>query len=63
MRLRQESKMQSLCLIAMSGYGCETYTEQARSARFDYHLLQPIELNQLIRHFDRASQDLDLPRS
>ena len=45
--LRQQVGMQSLCLIAVSGYGTEADKEQSLRAGFDYHLLKPIEIAQL----------------
>jgi CheY-like chemotaxis protein len=45
--LRQQSGMQSLCLIAVSGYGTEADKEQSRRAGFDFHLLKPIDLAHL----------------
>ena len=45
--LRQQTGMQSLCLIAVSGYGTDADREQSRRAGFDFHLLKPVDLSQL----------------
>jgi CheY-like chemotaxis protein len=47
-RLRQLPTMQSVCLIALSGYGQEADVERAKQVGFDQHLLKPVELKRLI---------------
>lgn len=42
-RLRQNPLLESMTLIALTGWGTEDDRRQARSAGFDYHLTKPID--------------------
>jgi CheY-like chemotaxis protein len=48
-QLRQRAKLQSVCLIALSGFGQAGDFEQTRAAGFDFHLIKPVNLNELQR--------------
>jgi CheY-like chemotaxis protein len=54
--LRQLCQMQSLCLIAVSGYGTEAYKEQSSRAGFDFHLLKPVSFAQLSAILQRRAE-------
>jgi two-component system CheB/CheR fusion protein len=45
--LRLLPRMQSACLIAVSGYGQEADMQRSQQAGFDRHLLKPVYLQQL----------------
>src|SRR6266404_723572 len=50
-RLRREPQTKDAWLIAMTGYGQDTDRSRSRKAGFDYHLVKPVnaeELEQLI---------------
>jgi CheY-like chemotaxis protein len=51
-RLRQEAALQNACLIALSGYGQAEDMERTRSAGFDFHLLKPVNSDELLRLLD-----------
>ena len=42
-RIRQQSRLNSVVLIAHSGYGQETDRQRAREAGFDDHLVKPAD--------------------
>jgi CheY-like chemotaxis protein len=48
-RLRQDFVLQSVCLIAISGYGQADDVARTRDAGFDFHLLKPVNFNELQR--------------
>jgi CheY-like chemotaxis protein len=47
-QLRQDANLQTVCLIALSGYGSQADREAARRAGFDYHFLKPVEPSKLL---------------
>ena len=51
-RLRQETALQNMCLIALSGYGQADDVARTRSAGFDFHLLKPVNFEDLLRLLD-----------
>jgi len=51
-KLRQEPTLQSLKLVALTGYGQESDRHRARVAGFDVHLVKPIDPGQLLRTLD-----------
>ncbi len=48
-KLRQEPTLQSLKLVALTGYGQDSDRHRARAAGFDEHLVKPIDPGQLLR--------------
>ncbi|HZH76430.1 MAG TPA: response regulator, partial [Archangium sp.] len=48
-KLRQEPTLQSLKLVALTGYGQDSDRHRARAAGFDVHLVKPIDPGQLLR--------------
>jgi CheY-like chemotaxis protein len=46
--LRQREKMQSVCMIALSGYGQIEDVNAARQAGFNHHLVKPADFDKLI---------------
>jgi CheY-like chemotaxis protein len=51
-RLRREPGFDSVCFIAMTGFGAYADRERARQAGFDHHMVKPIDhdaLSQLLR--------------
>ena len=46
-RMRASETLQSVRLVAITGYGQETDRERARSAGFAYHLVKPLEFSAL----------------
>jgi CheY-like chemotaxis protein len=46
-RLRQDPMLQSVRLIALTGYGQPTDTQKARDSGFDSHLVKPVHLESL----------------
>jgi two-component system CheB/CheR fusion protein len=52
-RLRSDSSLGDITLIAVTGYGQRADREAALTAGFDEHLVKPIKLDQLSRLFQR----------
>ena len=48
-RLRQRPGLESLRLLALTGYGQESDSERSRAAGFHEHLVKPLDLRQLDR--------------
>jgi CheY-like chemotaxis protein len=48
-QLRQNMALQNVCLIALSGYGQADDRERTRRAGFDFHLLKPVNFDELRR--------------
>ena len=48
-RIRQLPALQSLVLVAMTGYGEESDRERSRDAGFDHHLVKPTDLDALLK--------------
>jgi PAS domain S-box-containing protein len=46
-RMRQQPVLQSVVLVAMTGYGKESDRKRAQEAGFDHHLVKPAKLEQL----------------
>jgi len=51
-RLRQDGALQTMCLIALSGFGQADDRERTRSAGFDFHLLKPVNFEELLPLLD-----------
>ena len=48
-RLRQMPDLQNVCLIALSGYGQADDVARTRTAGFDFHLIKPVNFDELLR--------------
>jgi two-component system, sensor histidine kinase len=48
-QLRQNVELQSVCLIAVSGFGQADDLERTSHAGFDFHLVKPVNLEELLR--------------
>ena len=48
-RLRALPGMETLRIVAVTGYGDQSYRRRSRTAGFDRHLVKPIDLNVLER--------------
>ncbi len=48
-RLRALPGMEALRIVAVTGYGEQSYRRRSRSAGFDRHLVKPIDINALER--------------
>jgi CheY-like chemotaxis protein len=46
-RMRQQPVLQSVVLVAMTGYGKESDRKRAQEAGFDHHLVKPAKLEKL----------------
>ena len=57
-RLRQTPGLGDVRLIAVTGYGQESDRRRSAEAGFDTHLVKPIDLIELLQHFD-AMQHVD----
>ena len=57
-RLRQTPGLRDVRLIALTGYGQESDRQRSAAAGFDMHLVKPIDLIELLKHFD-ALQHVD----
>jgi CheY-like chemotaxis protein len=61
-RLRQEVRLQTTCLIALSGYGQAEDIERAHRAGFDRHFLKPVDIATLQAVLqDIAQQQMHVP--
>jgi CheY-like chemotaxis protein len=45
--IRQEPALRSLLLIALTGYGLDSDRQRTREAGFNYHLVKPVEFENL----------------
>ena len=54
-RLRQVRALQKVCLIALSGYGQPDDFARTRRAGFDFHLLKPVNFEELLRLLDACA--------
>jgi CheY-like chemotaxis protein/two-component sensor histidine kinase len=55
-RLRQESVLAGIVLVAMTGYGDESDRRQSQEAGFDHHLLKPADFDNVRRILTDALQ-------
>ena len=46
-RIRGEASLRHLVLVALTGYGRPEDKAEAMAAGFDYHLVKPVDLNEL----------------
>jgi CheY-like chemotaxis protein len=46
-RLRQDANGKDALIVAVSGYGQEEDRRQTKAARFDHHLVKPINYEEL----------------
>jgi CheY-like chemotaxis protein len=53
-RLRQSPGLESVLLIAATGYGSEQDRADALAAGFDHHLVKPLDLATLLGLFERV---------
>ena len=51
-RLRENSRLQNVCLIAVSSFGQAADMERTRGAGFEFHLLKPVNLAELRRQLE-----------
>ncbi|MEX1032107.1 MAG: ATP-binding protein [Cellvibrionaceae bacterium] len=58
-RLRREFDPQDLTLVVVSGYGQSQDIEKAHAAGFEYHLLKPIEVQQVYTLLDSLTGEAD----
>jgi two-component system CheB/CheR fusion protein len=54
-RIRQIPTLETLVLVAITGYGRPEDKAQAMAAGFDYHLVKPVDFGALERVFARLS--------
>lgn len=47
-RLRGEAGLKDLIIIAISGYDADMYPGRSRRARFDHHLVKPVDIDALL---------------
>jgi DNA-binding response OmpR family regulator len=45
--LRRDAQIQSITLVALTGWGQEEHKQRAREAGFDHHLTKPVDLDRL----------------
>jgi two-component system CheB/CheR fusion protein len=46
--IRKQSGMESIVLIALTGYGQDDDRRRSRAAGFDHHLVKPVDLDVLL---------------
>jgi len=46
-RLRAQPELQNLRLIALTGYGQDSDVARSREARFDHHVVKPVQFDSL----------------
>jgi two-component system, chemotaxis family, CheB/CheR fusion protein len=47
-RMRQDSSLQNILLVAVTGYGLESDRLRSQEAGFDHHLVKPVDFNALL---------------
>jgi CheY-like chemotaxis protein len=47
-RLRTDSRVQRMVLVALTGYGRDEDRDEARRAGFDHHMTKPVDIDQLL---------------
>jgi len=60
--LRKTPTLESVCLIAMSGWGGQDARERSQEAGFDHHLLKPFAVKELQRLLAKQSSRVRLPQ-
>jgi len=48
-KVRQETELNKVVLVAMTGYGQETDKRRSKEAGFDHHLVKPADFSQVLR--------------
>lgn len=61
-RLRNEVALTDTLIVAISGYDAEMFPARARRARFDHHLVKPIDMDVLLTLLSTTNQP-ELSRS
>lgn len=56
-RLRSEPALESIVLIALTGWGSEDDRRKSKEAGFDHHLVKPVDAGQVRRLLDRMGED------
>jgi CheY-like chemotaxis protein len=54
-QIRQQPALQSVVLVAMTGYGQETDRQRAQAAGFDHHLVKPADFGKVQQILATAS--------
>jgi signal transduction histidine kinase/CheY-like chemotaxis protein len=55
-RLRQQSSLKNIVLVAMTGYGQESDRKRSREAGFDHHLVKPGDFGKLLQIMAAVSE-------
>jgi len=53
-RLRAESSLDGVYLVALTGYGSESDRNRSKESGFDAHLVKPVEINALLAILDKT---------
>jgi CheY-like chemotaxis protein len=60
-KLRQDESFKDAFFIAVSGYGQEQDRRRAREAGFDYHLVKPVDYDELLALLARRASVFPFP--
>jgi CheY-like chemotaxis protein len=56
-RIRKDPRFQDVLLIAQTGWGREEDRRSAQEAGFDYHMIKPVEPDEIIKLLARLADD------
>jgi signal transduction histidine kinase/ActR/RegA family two-component response regulator len=62
-RIRQQPVLQNIVLVAVTGYGRETDRQRSQEARFDHHLVKPVDFRKVQQILATVSEKGDLTRT
>ena len=62
-RIRQQENGNNIVLVAMTGWGGESYEQRAREAGFDHFWLKPVNFDVMRTLFNAVQKDLQLTGS
>ena len=55
-RIRQESTLKNIVLVAMTGYARDTERQRSQEAGFDHHLVKPVDFDEVQKILATVSQ-------
>jgi CheY-like chemotaxis protein len=61
-RLRSDPRVQSMVLVALTGYGRDEDRDEARRAGFDHHMTKPVDIDQLLALLNTVTPAAMAPR-
>jgi CheY-like chemotaxis protein len=60
-RLREQPWGKDVLMVAVTGWGAETYRQRSREAGFDTHVVKPVNSEELLQLLDYAKRPSGVP--